>query len=66
MRPDRSDIERQIHQAQQMMHHPHHGMPAAPHLLIADCRPFLRWTGAAIHHLQQPWPVPELEHGLTY
>jgi len=49
-----------------MMHHPHHGMPAAPHLLIADCRPFLRWTGAAIHHLQQPWPVPELEHGLTY
>jgi len=58
---DRSDIERQVHQAQSMMHHPHRGMPAAPHLLIADWRRFLRWLDAAIQHLEQPRPVAELE-----
>ena len=59
---DRSDIERQVHQAQSMMHHPHRGMPAAPYLLIADWTRFLRWLDAAIQHLEQPRPVAELEH----
>ena len=59
---DRSDIERQVHQAQSMMHHPHRGMSAAPYLLIADWTRFLRWLDAAIQHLEQPRPVAELEH----
>ena len=59
---DRRDIERQVHQAKQLMHRPHRGMPAAPYLLVADWTRFLRWTDAAIQHLQQPRPVPELEH----
>jgi hypothetical protein len=59
---DRCDIERHIRQAESMMRHPHRGMPATPYLLIADWRTFLCWTGAAIQHLAQPRPVPELEH----
>jgi len=34
MRIDSSDIERQIRQAEQMMHHPHRGMSAAPYPLM--------------------------------
>jgi hypothetical protein len=59
---DRRDIARQVHHAQQLMHRPHRGVPTAPYLLIADWTRFLRWTDAAIRHLQQPRPVPELEH----
>ena len=59
---DRSDIERQVHRAQSMMHHPHRGMAAGPYLLIADWTRFLRWLDAAIQHLEQPRPVAELEH----
>jgi hypothetical protein len=59
---DRSDIERQVRQAERMMRHPQRGMPAAPYRLIADWRRFLCWTDAAIGHLGQPRPVPELEH----
>ena len=59
---DRSDIERQVHQAQSMMHHPHRGMPAAPYLLIADWNRFLRWLDAALEHLDQPRPAAELDH----
>ena len=59
---DRRDIARQIHQAQQLMHHPHRGMPAAPRQLIADWTRFLRWTDTALRHLEQSRPVPELEH----
>jgi hypothetical protein len=44
------------------MHHPHRGMLPAPYPLIADWTRFLRWTDAALRHLQQPRPVPELEH----
>ena len=58
---DRRDIAREVHHAQQLSHHPHRGMPAPPYLLIADWTRFLRWTDAAIQHLQQPRPVPELE-----
>jgi hypothetical protein len=59
---DRSDIERQVRQAEWMMRHPQRGMPAAPFLLMDDWRRFLRWLDAAIQHLEQPRPVPELEH----
>ena len=59
---DRCDIERQVHHAEQLMHRPHRGMPAVPYLLMADWNRFLRWTDAAIQHLEQPRPVPELEH----
>jgi hypothetical protein len=59
---DRRDIARQLHHARQLMHHPHRGMPATPYLLIADWTKFLRWTDAALQHLQRPRPVPELDH----
>jgi hypothetical protein len=62
MQADRSDIERQVRQAEQMMRHPQRGMSAAPYPLIADWRRFVGWTDAAIQHLAQPRPVPELEH----
>jgi hypothetical protein len=62
VKTDRCDIARQVHRATQLMHHPHRGMPAAPYLLIADWTRFLRWADAAIRHLEQPRPVPELEH----
>ena len=62
VKADRSDIERQVHQAEWMMHHPQRGMSAAPYLLIADWKRFLRWLDGAIQHLEQPRPVPELEH----
>jgi hypothetical protein len=62
VKTDRCDIERQVHHAEQMMHHPHRGMSAAPYQLMADWKRFLRWTDAAIQHLEQPRPVPELEH----
>ena len=66
VKTDSSDIERQIRQAEQMMHHPHRGMSAAPYPLMDDRRRFLRWTDGVIQHMEQPRPVPELEHGLTY
>ena len=66
VKTDRSDIERHVHQAEWMMHHPHRGMSAAPYLLTADWRRFLRRTDGVIQHMEQPRPVPELEHGLTY
>ena len=66
VKTDSSDIERQIRQAEQMMHHPHRGTSAAPYLLTADWRRFLRRTDGVIQHMEQPRPVPELEHGLTY
>jgi hypothetical protein len=66
VRADGSDIERHIRQAEQMMHHPHRGMPAAPYLLMDDWRRFLCWADGVVQHLEQPRPVPELEHGLTY
>jgi hypothetical protein len=62
IKTDRRDIARQVHQAEQLMHHPHRGMTAAPYLLIADWTRFLRWADAALGHLEQPRPVPELEH----
>ena len=62
VKTDRCDIERQVHRTEQMMRHPHCGISAAPYLLIADWNRFLRWTDAAIQHLEQPRPVPELEH----
>ena len=37
-------------------------MSADPDLLIADWNRFLRWTDAAMQHLEQPRPVAELEH----
>ena len=66
LKTDTSDIERQIHQAEQMMHHPHRGMSATPYPLMDDWRRFLCWTDGVIQHLEQPRPGPELEHGLTY
>ena len=66
MKIDSSDIERQIRQAEQIMHHPHRSMAAAPYPLMDDRRRFLRWTDGVIQHMEQPRPVPELEHGLTY
>ena len=66
VRIDSSDIERQLRQAEQVMHHPHRGMSATPYPLMDDWRRFLCWTDGVIQHLEQPRPVPELEHGLTY
>jgi len=62
VKTDRSDIQRHVHQAESMMRHPHRGTSAAPYLLTADWRRFLRWLDAAIQHLQQPRPAAELEH----
>jgi len=66
VKTDSFDIERQIRQAEWMMHHLHWGMSAAPYPLMDDWRRFLRWTDGVIQHMEQPRPVPELEHGLTY
>jgi hypothetical protein len=62
VKTDRSDIKRQVRQAEWMMRHPQRGMTAAPFLLMDDWRKFLRWLDAAIQHLEQPRPIPELEH----
>jgi hypothetical protein len=60
VKTDRSDIERHVHQAEWIMHHPHRGTSAAPYLLLADWRKFLRWLDGAIQHLKQPGPSPTL------
>jgi hypothetical protein len=62
VKTDRSDIERQVRQAEWMMRHPQRGMTAVPYPLIDDWRRFLRWIDGAIQHLERPRPVPELEH----
>jgi hypothetical protein len=62
MKTDRSDVERQLRQAQWQLHHPQRGMSSAPYLLTDDWRRFLSWVDGAIRHLEQPRPVPELEH----
>ena len=62
VKADRSDIERQVRQAEWLMRHPQRGMSAAPYLLTDDWRRFLRWIDGAIRQLEQPRPVPELEH----
>jgi hypothetical protein len=62
VKSDRSDIERQVRQAEWMMRHPRRGMSAAPGPLIGDWKRFLRWIDGAIQHLEQPRPVPDLEH----
>lgn len=61
MQADRSDIERQVRQAEWMMRHPQRGMPAVPYLLMDDWKRFLCWIDDATQHLGQPRPVPELE-----
>jgi hypothetical protein len=62
VKTDRSDIERQVRQAEWMMRHPQRGMSATPYLLMHDWRRFLCWIDGVIQHLEQPRPVPELEH----
>jgi len=62
MKTDRSDIERQLRQADWLLHHPQRGMSSAPYLLTNDWRRFLSWVDGAIRHLEQPRPVSELEH----
>ena len=62
VKTDRSDIERQVRQAECLMHHPRRGISAVPHLLVDDWRSFLCWIDGAIQCLEQPRPVPELEH----
>lgn len=62
VKADHSDIQRQIRQAEWLMRHPQRGMSAAPYQLTHDWRRFLSWIDDAIRHLEQPRPVPELEH----
>jgi hypothetical protein len=62
VKTDRSDIERQVRQAELMLRHPQRGMAAVPYLLMDDWRRFLCWIDGAIQHLEQPRPVLELEH----
>jgi hypothetical protein len=62
VKTDRSDIERQLRQAEWMMRHPQRGMSATPYRLMADWRRFLCWIDGAIQHLEEARPVPELEH----
>ena len=62
VKTDRSDIERQVRQAEWMMRHPQRGMSAAPYRLMDDWKRFLCWIDGAIRHLEEPRPVPELEH----
>jgi hypothetical protein len=62
VKTDRSDIERNIRQAEWMMRHPQRGMSAVPYQLMDDWKRFLCWIDSAIQHLEQPRPVPELEH----
>jgi len=59
---DRSDVERQVRQAEWMMRHPQRGMSATPYRLLADWKRFLCWIDGVIRHLEEPRPVPELEH----
>jgi len=61
MQADRSDIERQVRQAEWMLRHPQRGMHAAPYLLMDDWKRFLCWIDGATAHLGQPRPIPELE-----
>ena len=62
VKTDRSDIERQVRQAEWMIRHPQRGISATPYPLMGDWRRFLCWIDGAIQHLEQPRPVPELEH----
>jgi len=62
VKADRSDIERQVRQAEWTMHHPQRGISAIPYLLMDDWRRFLCWIDGAIQDLEQLRPVPELEH----
>jgi hypothetical protein len=62
VKADRSDIERQVRQAEWLMRHPQRGMSAAPYLLTDNWRRFLCWIDGAIRHLEQPRSVPELEY----
>jgi hypothetical protein len=62
MKTDRSDVQRQLRQAEWLLHHPQRGMSSAPYLLTDDWRRFPSWVDGAIRHLEQPRPVPELEH----
>jgi hypothetical protein len=62
VKADRSDIQRQLRQAEWLMRHPQRGMSAAPYQLTDDWRKFLSWIDGTIRHLEQPRPVPELEH----
>ena len=41
VKADRSDIERQVRQAEWMMRHPQRGMSATPYLLLHEWRRFL-------------------------
>ena len=59
---DRAEIERQVRQAEWMMRHPQRGMPATSYRLMDGWKRFLCWIDGAIQHLEQPRPVPELEH----
>ena len=51
-----------VTQSEWMMRHPHRGMSAAPYPLMGDWHRFLRWADGALRQLEQPRPVPELEH----
>jgi hypothetical protein len=62
VKADRSDIQRQVRQAEWLMRHPQRGMSAAPYLLTDEWRRFLSWIDDAIRHLEQPRPALELEH----
>lgn len=62
VKTDRSDIERQLRQAEWMLRHPQRGMFATPYRLMDDWRRFLCWLDGAIKHLEESRPVPELEH----
>jgi hypothetical protein len=62
VKTDRSDIERQVRQAEWMMRHPQRGMSATPYRLMDDWKRFLCWIDGVIRHLEEPRPVPELEH----
>ena len=62
VKADRSDIERQVRQAEWMMRHPQRGMSATPYPLMDGWKRFLCWIDGIIQHLEQPRPVPELEH----
>ena len=62
VKADRSDIQRHVRLAEWMMRHPQRGMSATPYPLIDGWKRFLRWLDGAIQHLEEPRPVPELEH----
>jgi hypothetical protein len=62
VKTDRSEIERQVRQAEWMIRHPQRGMSTTPYRLLDDWKRFLCWIDGAIRHLEEPRPVPELEH----